>query len=443
MNNKSEKKILKSFDRSYSSYIFFKKPNKYRELENHPRSNESIITIGANYSYAPMGFDKNSLVIDLSSFNRILDFNIDKKEITVEAGITIYDFLKFTLRYNMWLPQIPGYPFISMGGIVATNAHGKSCGIHGTIRKSIKKIRLFHKTNGWLNLSENENKEIFDLTVGGLGLTGTIVAITFSLTELKSHRFETQIEEVISIQDCLKKIIKDNDNEFFTYSWNRADSLKNFGSGFIYKNKLENNKNKINGHLRKLSQKKISNFLPFSLWNTFTINIANNIYYITEKNKKNKSIEDLIQVIFPYVGKESYFKLFGPKGFIESQILISPEKVGVFMDEFITYFKKQKPTITLFSLKKIKGEHNYLRFEDSGVCVSFDFTNDKKNIEFLNLIDKLCIKHKAIPSIIKDSRLDLNTVRNCYAYYQDFKNKLKNYDNKRIYQSTVSRKLDL
>ena len=50
----------------------------------------------------------------------------------------------------------------------AANAHGKSCAIHGTIRNSIKSILLFHKKHGWINLSENENKEIFDLTIGGL-----------------------------------------------------------------------------------------------------------------------------------------------------------------------------------------------------------------------------------------------------------------------------------
>ena len=442
MNNNSEKKFLTSFDKSYSANIFFKKPDKYREIENHSRSNENIITIGSNYSYVPVGFDKNSLAIDLSSFNRIIDFNLDKKEITVEAGLKIYDFLKFTLKYNLWLPQIPGYPFITLGGIVATNSHGKSCGTHGTIRKSIKKIQLFHKINGWLDLSENENKEVFDLTIGGFGLTGTIVAITFKLTELGSGTFETHTEEVRSFDDCYKKITDDKNEEAFTYSWNRADNIKNFGTGFIYKNKFKSN-NKTNGYLRKIRQKKISNFLPLSLWNSLSVNIANSIYYKLQKMRKNKLNEDLIQVIFPYIGRESYFKLFGPKGFIESQILVSSKNIEIFMDEFLNIFKKHSPVITLFSLKNMRGEHNYLRFEDSSVCVSFDFTNTKKNMEFMDLVDKLCVKHKAIPSIIKDSRLNKKTVNDCYVYCQDFKNKLKNYDNKRVYQSAISNKLGL
>ena len=109
--------------------------------------------------------------------------------------------------------------------------------------------------------------------------------------------------------------------------------------------------------------------------------------------------------------------------------------------EFVVAVNPEKDT--LFSLKNMRGEHNFLRFEENSICVSFDFTNTKKNLVFMSFIDKLCVKYKAIPSIIKDSRLSKKTVENCYIYYQDFKNKLKNYDNKRIYQSAISNKLDL
>ena len=442
MNKNSEKKILKSFDKSYSSNIFFKKPDKYREIENHSAGNEKIITTGSNYSYVPIGFETDSLAIDLSSFNRILNFNHTTKEITVEAGMKIYDFLKFTMKYNLWIPQIPGYPFITLGGIVATNSHGKSCRAHGTIRKSIKKIMLFHKENGWLNLSETENKEIFDLTIGGFGLTGTIVYITFKLTELSSGIFETYTEEVKSFNDCYQKLVKNKDEETYIYSWNRADSFKNFGSGFIYKNKIKNKKETSNS-LREIKEKKISSFFPFSLWNSISVNLANQIYYKIQKIKKNKLNEDLIQVIFPYIGRENYFRFFGPKGFIESQILLKSSNIEMFMDEFLNLFKKINPTITLFSLKNMRGEHNYLRFEDNSICLSFDFTNTKKNKEFMKHIDGLCVKYKAIPSIIKDSRLSKETVNNCYVYSQNFRDKLKSYDRKRVYQSAISKKLDL
>ena len=97
--------------------------------------------------------------------------------------------------------------------------------------------------------------------------------------------------------------------------------------------------------------------------------------------------------------------MFGKKGFIESQILVPNSNVEEFLEEFKYLFDNHKPTIALYSIKNMSGNEKYLRFEGNKICLIFDFVNNKKNIEFLNLLDSLCIKYKAIPSIIKDSRL--------------------------------------
>ena len=190
--NNTEKREICSFDQNISRNIFIAKPDKYKLLENITHKNKEIISSGSNLSYSPLSFGKDIISLDLKKFNRIIDFNKSEKTITVEAGITLIEFLNFSLKYNLWIPQLPGYPTITLGGAVATNAHGKSCGSDGTIRKSIKSILLFHKNNGWMTLSENENKEIFDLTIGGLGLTGTIVNVTLDLNEIDNTQFITK-----------------------------------------------------------------------------------------------------------------------------------------------------------------------------------------------------------------------------------------------------------
>ena len=106
----------------------------------------------------------------------------------------------------MWVPQIPGYPTITIGGAIASNSHGKSCGFHGTIKKQIKRIKIFHKIHGWLNLSNDENKDIFDLTIGGFGLTGSIVEVQIKLEQLSGNNFTTRINETTSSKDTVKKM---------------------------------------------------------------------------------------------------------------------------------------------------------------------------------------------------------------------------------------------
>ena len=441
-NNLFEKKTYTSFDKNYSAKIYIKKPDKYREIENNSLSSSNLITMGSAYSYTAASFKKNSLSLSFDKFNRVIDFDKIKKTITVEAGMKIFDFLNFTLERSLWIPQIPGYPFISIGGAVAANAHGKSCNFHGSIRNLIKKITLFHRNHGWLNLSENENREIFDLTIGGYGLTGTIVDVTFDLIDFKGFNFHTLIEKTDSSLDTITKIKNNTNTENYIYSWNRADNKNNFGKGFIFQNKI-NSETKIS-KINKIVFTIPKQLSLINLWNSYTINVFNSIFYNYHKFIKNKKYDESFKnVIFPFSGKEKYFDMFGKKGFIESQILVPNSNIEEFLEEFKSLFDVHKPTITLYSIKNMSGEEKYLRFEGNKICLTFDFVNNKKNIEFMNLLDNLCIKYKAIPSIIKDSRLSETTINKCYQFANIFRNDLKKFDPKRIYKSELSDRLNI
>ena len=440
-----EKKNLSSFDKNYSAEIFIKKPDKYRDIEKYSLSADNLITMGSAFSYAPASFKKNNLSINLEKFNRIINFDKNNKNITVEGGMKICDFLNFTLEHDLWIPQIPGYPLISVAGAVATNAHGKSCGFHGTIRNLIKKITIFHRNNGWLNLSEQENKEIFELTIGGFGLTGTIVDVTFNLIDFKGLNFKTSIENVASAIDTIDKIKMEAKSENFIYSWNRTDQKNKFGNGFIFQNKINPNINSNNfKKLKKIEYKNNKKLYSFNLWNKISIKIFNSIYYNFHKYIKKNNFNDTFQnVIFPFVGKEKYFHMFGTNGFLESQILISNSSKELFIEEFEFLFKKYNPSITLFSVKNMSGKQSYLRFEDNKICLTFDFVNNKKNVQFMELLDDLCIKHRAIPSIIKDSRISESTINKCYDYANNFRSDLIKFDKNRIYRSELSDRLAL
>ena len=434
-----ERKIF-SFDRTISSNIIHSEPDRYKLLEDISFKSTNIINIGSNLSYSPLGFSNKSVSINIKKFNRILEFNDAERLITVEAGLTLIELLNFTLKYNLWIPQIPGYPSITIGGAVAANSHGKSCSIHGTIRNSIKSILLFHKKHGWMKLSENENKEIFDLTIGGIGLTGTIVNVTFKLLKTKSRRFVTKKLAVNTIEECKNKILQESANFSFIYSWNMADNLKNFGKGIVYKNYVDDSMNDF----KQFDECK-NNFKPFfiPLWNKYSISFINFIYLKLNYLTKSKKKEDFLSVIFPFYRKENYFNFFGKKGFIESQLLIDEFKFDSFMLEFKNLFKKYEPTVTLFSLKNMSGKQELLRFEDNKICITFDYVNNSKNLLFMSKIDSLYEKYEILPSIAKDSRISKEIFNKSYKNSSVFIKKLREFDKERIYQSEISRRLEI
>jgi decaprenylphospho-beta-D-ribofuranose 2-oxidase len=388
-------------------------------------------------------FKENSFSIEIQKFNRILFFDKEKKIITVEAGMKIFELLNFTLKYNLWIPQVPGYPFISIGGAVAANVHGKSCAFYGTIKNSIKEIRIFHKLYGMLNLNSKENKDIFDLTIGGLGLTGTIISVTFKLEEIHNFNFLTNITEVKSISQTID-FLKTMDKKNLIYSWNTINftsNLKSFGQGIIFESEIDE-KNILNSFKQiKYTHKKI--LFPFNLWNNLTIRCFNYLFMYYQKYKKKVYKDCFSNVIFPFYNKEIYFSLFGKKGFLESQILISSKRIEEFLEDFNHKINIHKPCITIFSLKRMSGEQKYLRFEDNKICLTFDVVRNNKNTLFLNELYKLYVKYNVVPSVIKDSNLDKDTFNSCYKEADIFREKLKKFDPKRMYRSDLSDRLNI
>lgn len=442
MQNKRLKQInISSFDKSYSSRIIFTQPTKYQEIENFSKSSKNLINLGSNYSYSPIAFHKKSTSLDFSKLNKILYFNKKKKEITVEAGLKIIDLINFLIRYNLWLPQLPGYPFISIGGAVATNVHGKSCGVDGTIKNSIKKILLFHKDLGWINLSKKKNKSLFDMTIGGLGLTGSIVSVTLKLKDFNYSNFLTTRHKVETVNETIQLIKKfKKKKNFFIYSWNDASSLNKLGRGYVFISKPINNSKGEKKYQLNIKKKKYTNF---PIWNKYSLKIFNSLFFYYQKYRKEKFVESFEKTIFPFSGNERYFSFYGNKGFMESQLIISFNVINQFFKEFEKFYQIYSPEIILFSLKNIDGNPKFLRFEGKGVCVTFDFTKKKKNLNFLKKIDQLCIKYKIIPSIIKDSRISRNTVEKCFPEFKLFKEILLKFDCNRVYQSQISKKLKI
>ena len=127
--------------------------------------------------------------------------------------------------------------------------------------------------------------------------------------------------------------------------------------------------------------KSLRNLFRFCLWSRLSVKTFNYFFFnYYNYLKKNVYKDNFNNVIFPFFGKESYFLLFGNKGFIENQILISYEKVESFIEDFKNLVNFYRPTITLFSVKGMSGEHKYLRFEGNMICLTFNIVKSKNNL---------------------------------------------------------------
>ena len=417
------------------------RPDRLRMLND--RNEEFQIPRGAGLSYAPASFGKDKLIRDMCSFDRILEFDESSKIVVVEAGISLKKLLTWSFSKQLFLPVLPGQPEITVGGCVAANVHGKNPYKDGTFMEQVEWIELSHPTLGTKIISRSNEKKIFNATCGGLGLTGIITKVALKLQKLSSEIVILSPKKTESLKNTLE-IMKQHTSDDLLYSWNMGSTLFNFGKGIVTSGIFSDDSSSKTPQIKeRKSMNSNDRLLPFSLWNTLSSPIINSI---NRKIQSGKNIvkKDVYSALFPFVGTaRMFYGLYGSNGFNEYQVLIKKKYSVEFIDDLTKLIKSEKPSLTILIMKLFNGKQKLLHFSDEGLSIILNLKHCNSTLKFLKKLDDIVISYKALPYIVKDSRLTKEVVEQCYPEYHVFKEILNEIDPKRIFKSELSERMNL
>lgn len=442
--SRSRRVSLVTFDRGWREDADVLRPDRYRVLEAAV-GGASCIARGGGYSYAAASFGAGSRVIDMSRFNRVLRFDPGARLVEVEAGITLGDLLRITAPAQLWLPVQPGYPAITIGGCIAPNIHGKNPARSGTFRHSVVDITLCHPRFGTLRVDATNHPQLFELTCGGFGLTGVIVAATLRLEPLPGSRLSMRRVPLDGLSDglaCLR--VREPDNAF-TYTWHDvAPGAASFGRGVAYEGAFVLGPARLQDIDR--SYRRIDPLgwrVPLSGWNAWTTGAFNRVYRWLEGMKPVVEELSIFDSLFPFARRPAIFLLFGQPGFIEYQALVPDRAAEDYLDQLTRAFRRGRLPSVLVSMKRFNGTPRWLRFEGEGVCITTYLARTRAAREYLPRLDALAGETGSIVNIMKDSRLPTAVVRALYPEYEDFRAALRQYDPDRLCRSELSERLEL
>ena len=417
------------------------RPDRLRMLND--RNEEFQIPRGAGLSYAPASFGKDKLIRDMCSFDRILEFDESSKIVVVEAGISLKKLLTWSFSKQLFLPVLPGQPEITVGGCVAANVHGKNPYKDGTFMEHVEWIELSHPTLGTKIISRSNEKKIFNATCGGLGLTGIITKVALKLQKLSSEIVILSPKKTESLKNTLE-IMKQHTSDDLLYSWNMGSTLFNFGKGIVTSGIFSDGSSSKTPQIKeRKGMNSNDRLLPFSLWNTLSSPIINSI---NRKIQSGKNIvkKDVYSALFPFVGTaRMFYGLYGSNGFNEYQVLIKKKYSVEFIDDLTKLIKSEKPSLTILVMKLFNGKQKLLHFSDEGLSIILNLKHCNSTLKFLKKLDDIVISYKALPYIVKDSRLTKEVVEQCYPEYHVFKEILNEIDPKRIFKSELSERMNL
>lgn len=145
-------------------------------------TNKKIAIAGQKMSQGGHSFATNALVIDMSHFNQLLSINVDKKTVCVQAGITWDQLQKKLHPLQLAIKVMQSSHLFSVGGSLSANIHGRDPN-YGPIIETIESFRIMTHAGEIIEASRANNSELFSLAIGGYGLFGIILNVTFSITD--------------------------------------------------------------------------------------------------------------------------------------------------------------------------------------------------------------------------------------------------------------------
>ena len=381
----------------------------------------SLTIHGLGRSYGDVCLTKNGTMLVSTGINRLIEFEPQEGTIVAEAGITLDEILHLITNKGWFLPVVPGTRYITLGGAVANDIHGKNHHQVGSFGNYVKRFGLLRSNGENLTCSEDLNKDLFHATIGGLGLTGVITWVEISLSPIKSKFIEISTERFEHIQDYWivnKELEKDWE---YTVAW--IDCLSNekkLGRGvFLSGQHTEETTSHINYKDRKIT---FPFEPPFSFVNNLSGKLVNTLYYRINSSKKS-SIKHYQPFMFPLDAVNKWNRVYGRKGFFQYQCVFPPEVSEYGVKEVLKIIRKGNQKSYLGVVKNFGNieSKGILSFARPGTTLALDFRN--RGQETLNLfqqLDSVVAELKGALYPAKDARMSGEMFRASFPRYEEF-----------------------
>ena len=406
-------------------------------VRNHGVSGMIARGLGRSYGDSSLA---NS-VVDTRYLNHIINFDNDTCIVTCNAGVSLANLLEVFVPKGWFLPVTPGTKYITLGGAVASDVHGKNHHVSGCFCEYVESIELLLSPDNVLHCSRTSHPELFHATCGGMGLTGIILSVTLRLKPVSTAYIDQQTIKALNISEVLALF---EANQATTYSVAWIDCLA--AGSALGRSLLMIGEHSSGNELAGPDKHPITIpvDLPSSLLNRFSIQLFNSLYYNRITKKKVKKRVHYEPFFYPLDGIQHWNRLYGKNGFTQYQFVIPKEAGQEGMSRILKEIAASGKGSFLAVLKVFgKQNDNYLSFPLEGYTLALDFKIEEGLFPLLERLDAMVLDYGGRIYLTKDVRMSEQTFKQSYPRWQQFQAIREQYGTIGIFSSYQSRRLGL
>lgn len=395
---------------------------KYSWRHLQPVMDNSVLPYGQGRSYGDVCLNDGGISLSTGELSRFINFDPETGLLRAEAGTTLAAVLELVLPHGWFLPVTPGTKFVSLGGAIANDVHGKNHHRAGSFGCHLLAFELLRSNGDRLVCSPTENQDWFAASIGGLGLTGLITWAEIQLKKISTPAIEQQTMKFNNLEGFLKLAEETENNWEYTVAW--VDCMargKQLGRG-IYSagNHSDSNPDNLKSELVKPKWTIPFNAPSFML-NQLSVNAFNKCYY--HYPRKARSICYYEPFFYPLDKIAHWNRLYGKRGFYQFQCVVPLNNAETAISNMLEQIAQSRQASFLSVLKRLGDvpSPGMLSFPRSGITLALDFANRGESTrQLLAKLDTITMKNEGAIYPAKDATMSTQSYKQYYPEWKNF-----------------------
>ncbi len=391
------------------------------------RGDLPVLAWGCGRSYGDSCLNPDGLLIETRGLDRLLDFDPDRGILRAEAGVRLADLLATVVGRpaaggGVWcLPVSPGTRFVTLGGAIANDVHGKNHGHAGSFGHHVSALRLLRSDGAELDCSAERNPELFRATIGGLGLTGVILEVTVQLERVPGLLLEVEDLRIEDL-DGFYRLVEESADWPYTVAW--VDCLargRALGRGIFSRARhLPSGAGKPRPtEGRRLAVPVTPPVSPLNRWTL----AAFNAFLWRRLGRGGRRVRTMPwqRFLYPLDAIEGWNRLYGRRGFHQHQSVVPPAEAPRTVRRLLETIAASGQGSFLAVLKTLgdRPGAGLLSFPMAGTTLALDFPDrGAPTAALLDRLDRIVLEAGGRVYPAKDGRMRAETFRAAFPAWR-------------------------
>lgn len=414
------------------------------QLKRYVAAHKGIIARGNGRCYGDASLGKNN--VSMLRYDKVLAFDVQQGILDVQAGVTLDQLLEIIVPKGWFLPVTPGTKYITVGGAVASDVHGKNHHVDGTFSNHVIDMDVLLADGTVMTCGPDRHTDLFQATAGGMGLTGIITRVKFTLKKISTAYIRQSQFKAANLDEVLRLF---DEYKHYTYSMAWIDCLQkgdSFGRSILIVGEHATPE-ELNAQQRKApltippKRKLVVPFnLPSFVLNKLTVKAFNALYYAKNYKKEMHKVIPFEPFFYPLDAILHWNRGYGKAGFVQYQFVLSlDQKEGL-----VAIMKRisEKGWGSFLTVLKVFGpQDSLISFPMEGYTLAMDFPVRKGLFEFLDELDEIVLQYGGRLYLSKDARMQQQIFWKSYPNAQVFADIVKQYNPEARFESLQSARL--